>query len=136
MEKGDNNGKIINQHKMVVKDAREVSYGMEADIEITTGKMKGLARAKIYGPSKSSTKKNRCTILIEKYPNPNSEVKFATALSRKIVKPLLDTYLKGLGWKNIMTNSTINITDRVQCLDCEKSFGREYIKTHIYGEDA
>ena len=58
MEKGDKNGKIINQHKMVVKDAREVSYGMEADIEITTGKMKGLARAKIYGPSKSSTKKN------------------------------------------------------------------------------
>ena len=131
MEKGDKKRKIINQHKMVVKDAREVSYGMEADIEITTGKMKGLARAKIYGPSKSSTKKNRCTILIEKYPNPNSEVKFATILSRKIVKPLLDTYLKGLGWKNIMKNSTINITDRVQCLDCEKSFGKGYIKTHM-----
>ena len=129
MEKGDKNGKIINNHKMVVKDAREVSYGMEADIEITTGKMKGLARAKIWGPSKSSTKKNRCTILIERYPN--SEIIFATKLSRKIVKPLLDTYLKGLGWKNIMKKSTINITDRVQCFDCEKSFGKGYIKTHM-----
>ena len=48
---------------MVVKDPREVGYGMEADIEISVGKMKGLEKIKIYGPSKSPTKKNHAQLL-------------------------------------------------------------------------
>ena len=114
-------GKIINQHKMVVKDAREVGYGMEADIEISVGKMKGLAKIKIYGPSKSPTKKNQCTNFISKYPNldPN----FSTKLSRKIVRPLIESYLKGQSWKEkIQPFNSINK---------EKSFGKRYIRTHV-----
>ena len=68
-EKGDVNAKIINEHKFVVKDSREVSYGMEADIEISKGMTKGLARVKVWGPSKSPNCKNKCTIIITKYPN-------------------------------------------------------------------
>ena len=128
-EKGDINAKIINEHKIVVKDSREVSYGMEADIEISKGRIKGLAIAKIWGPSKSATKKNRCTIIISRYPNfdPN----FATKLSRKVIRPLLESYLKGQGWKDLMKKSSIVIKDRTKCTDCEKSFGNRYLKTHM-----
>ena len=31
-EKGDKNGKMINKHRIVVKDVRDVSYGIKADI--------------------------------------------------------------------------------------------------------
>ena len=58
-EKGDTNGKIKNKHKFVVKDVRDVSYGVEADIEISKGRIKGLARIKIWGPSKSSKGKQQ-----------------------------------------------------------------------------
>ena len=54
-----------------------------------------------------------------------------TKLSRKIIKPLLNTYLKGQGWKKIMKNAKINTAERVKCTDCQKSFGKGYIKTHM-----
>ena len=115
---------------MVVKDSREVSYGMEADIKISVGNMKGLAKIKIWGPSKSVTKKNQCTIIISKYST-NSDPKFSTMLSRKIVRPLLESYLKGQGWKEtIQPLNSVN-NDRIKCTECIKSFGKRYIKTHV-----
>ena len=129
-EKGDANAKIINQHKMVVKDAREVSYGMEADVEISMGRLKGLARVKIWGPSKSDKSKNKCTIIISKYSN-NADSKYAETLSRKIIKPLFESYLKGPGGRDTIKKSNGINKDRVQCTDCEKSFGKRYIKTHM-----
>ena len=100
-EKGDIKGKVINKHNMVVKDARDISYGIEADVEISVGKLKGLTKVKIWGPSKSATKKNQCTIIISRYQN--SDPKFATMMSRKIIKPLLESFTKGLGWKDDTT---------------------------------
>ena len=107
-EKGDANAKIINQHKMVVKDARNISYGMEADVEISIGRMKGLASVKIWGPSKSPNSKNKCSIMISKYSK-NSDPKFATTLSRKIIRPLLESYLKGKGWKDTIKSLMASI---------------------------
>ena len=75
---------------------RDVSYAMEADIEISKGRVKGLARVKVWGPSKSSNAKNKCTIIVSKYPHADST--YVTVLSRKVIKPLLDAYLKGVGW--------------------------------------
>ena len=113
----------------MVKDVRDVSYGVEADIEISKGRIKGLARIKIWGPSKSSKGKNKCTIILTKYPH--SDGKYVTMLSRKVVKPLLDLYLKGEGWKSIMTKINKTNRDRIQCTKCEKSFWKVYIKTHV-----
>ena len=129
-EKGESNGKIINNHKVVVKDVREVSYEVEADIEISKGRTKGLAGIKIWGPSKSAKgNKNKCTIIVTKYPHYDG--KYVTLLSKKGVKPLLDLYLKGEGWKSIVTKIKNASKDRIQCTKCDKSFGKAYIKTHI-----
>ena len=125
-ERGDVNAKTINKHIMVVKDAREVSYGMEFDIEISGARMKGLAKVQIWGPS---TKKNSCTIIISKYHK--SDPTFATKLSRKIIKPLLESYLKGNGWKDIITKSSKVNKDKVQCNSSKKFFGNQYLKTHM-----
>ena len=122
-------GKYINKHKMVVKDSREVSYGMESDVEISFGKMKGLAKIKIWGPSKSATKKNQCTIIISRYPN--ADPMFSTELSRKIVRPLIESYLKGQGWKDIIQPLNSICSDRIKCTECFKSLGKRYLKTHV-----
>ena len=128
-QKGDKNSKIINTHKIVIKDVRDVSYGMEADIEISKGRLKGLAMVKVWGPSKSSTKKNWCTIIVTKYPH--SESKYVMLLAKKVMKPLLDAYLKGEGWKTLITKCNSPNKDRSHCEICDKSFGAGYIKTHI-----
>ena len=122
-EEGESNGKIINNRKVVVKDVREVSYGVEADIEISKGRTKGLARIKIWGPSKSAKgNKNKCTIIVTKYPH--SDGKYVTLLSKKVVKPLLDLYLKGEGWKSLVTKIKNASKDRIQCTKCDKPFGK------------
>ena len=128
-QKGDINGKVINKHNMVVKEVIDVSYGIEADIEVSVGKIKGLTKVKIWGPSKSVTKKNQCTIIISKY-NKNCDPKFTTMMSRKIIKPLLESYLKGQGWKEMIQPLNNTNKDRIKCTDCDKSFGKRYIKTH------
>ena len=120
---------MINKHKIVVKDVRDVSYGMEADIEISKGRVKGLARVKVWGPSKSSNAKNNCTIIVSKYPHADST--YVTVLSRKVIKPLLDAYLKGEGWKTMITKCTNSNKDRTHCEICDKSFVTGYIKTHM-----
>ena len=62
--------------------------------------------------------------------------KFAKMLSRKIVKPLLDLYLKGVGWKSLIKNEIIKkekVPDQEKtiCSHCEKLFGKGYIKKHV-----
>ena len=126
-EKGDVNGKRINSHRMVIKDVRNISYGIEADVEILTDKNKGLAKIKIWGPSKSAKQKQKCSINITKYPHYDG--KWATILSRKIIKPLLDSFLKGEGWKTVMKKEKVS-NEKVTCNECDKSFGKRYIETH------
>ena len=47
------------------------------------------------------------------------------------MKPLLDLYLKGEGWKSLVTKIINASKDRIQCTKCDKPFGKAYIKTHI-----
>ena len=92
----------------MVKDVREVSYGVEVDIKISKERTKGLAMIKIWGPSKSAKgNKNKCTIIFTRYPH--SEEKYVTFLSKKVVKPLLDLYLKGEGWKFIVNKLKLQL---------------------------
>ena len=88
-EKGE--AKIINKHKMIVKDIRDIKYdGIEAEIEISKGAEKGVATLRIWGPSRAATKKKKCTVMSGKYSS--YDEKFAKLLSRKKIKPLLDSY--------------------------------------------
>ena len=132
-DKGEH--KIINKHKMVVRDVRGGKYdGIEAEIEVSKGEEKGVATIKIWGPSKAAKAKKKCTVMIVKFSS--CEEKFAKMLSRKIIKPLLDSYLKGKGWKSLIKSDIIkkerpSRPERTACPDCEKPFTKGYIKTHM-----
>ena len=62
--------KIVNKHRFSVKYVREIEYGLEADVEIFNGKIKGLARINVWGPSTNGKGryKNKCTIMVKRYP--------------------------------------------------------------------
>ena len=131
-EKGEN--KIINKHKMTVRDVHEVKYrGIEAEVEVSKDEEKGVATLKVWGPSKAPKGKKKYTIMCVKLSS--CDEKFSKMLSRKIVKPLLDSYLKGLGWKSLVKK----VLDKKEkpgqgkskCPHCEKNFWKSYIKTHI-----
>ena len=76
---------------------REIEYGLEVDTEIFNGQLKGLARINIWGPKQSGKgkHKNKCTIMTKRYPGYGKE--FPKMVSGKIIKPLLDCFLKGEG---------------------------------------
>ena len=120
---------------MVVKDVRIVKYeGIEAEVEVSKGADKGVATLKIWGPSRAAKGKKKCTIMSVKYSS--CDGKFANILSRKIIKPLLDSYLKGLGWKSMINNVIVKKKKNLNgqkhlCPHCEKPFVKNYLKTHI-----
>ena len=120
--------KKINNHNMVVRDVRYVDYGVEADIEISKGRLRGVAKLKIWGPSKSPKGKNKCHITAARFPK--ADKKYATILSKKIIKPLIDSYLKGDGWNTIMSSKPITRNERVQCTECDKFVSKLYLNTH------
>ena len=93
--------KIINNHKLSVKDVKIIDYGLEAVVEIFNGKLKGLARITIWGPSKSGKGKlkNKCTVMVQRYPG--YEKSFSKMVSINIIKPLLDSHLKGEAWNSL-----------------------------------
>ena len=100
--------KAINKHKISVKDMRDIEYGKEIDIEIFDGQLKGLARMNIWGPSQTGKgkKKNKCTIMTKRYPGYGKE--FPKMVSVKIIKPLLDCFLKGENWDNLFKTEVPN----------------------------
>ena len=50
---------------------------------------------------------------------------------KRILNLLLDAYLKGEGWKTLITKCNNQNKDRTNCEICDKSFGTGYIKTHM-----
>ena len=51
LDKGETN--IINNHKMTVRDVRDIKFGgIEAEVEVSKKEEKGVATLKIWGPSK------------------------------------------------------------------------------------
>ena len=62
-DKGES--KIINKHKMVVRDVRDVKYdGREAEIEVSKGEEKAVATLKIWCLSKAPKAKKKCTVTV------------------------------------------------------------------------
>ena len=120
------NVKIINEHKVDVKYFRKVKHGVEADIEVSkmNSKTKGFALVKIWGPSKG---KNKCTIMVSNIKK--HDAKSAKTLSTRVIKPLLDNYLTGKGWKSLVQNFSDG-EDKVKCTVCDKPYSKAYLKIH------
>ena len=119
---------MINDHEIQIKDYRTQKYGVEIDIEVETSKTREFAILKIWGPSED---KKKCTIMVSK--SKLSEDKFATVLSRKIIKPLLDCHIKGEDIHAMIAHIP-NSNDKVTCDKCKKSFNKSYLRTHIQNQ--
>ena len=126
--KKDNNVMMINDHEITIKDNRILKNGVEIDVEVKTKKERGFAVIKIWGPSEA---KKRCTIMVSKIKF--SEEKFATILSRKVIKPLIDSHIKGDDIKKMIANVLHN-NDKVNCDKCQKPVNKSYLKTHIQNQ--
>ena len=110
-----NKGKLKEMAKLTFKtmDNRKTKNGSEIDVEITKNKERGIAVLKIFGPKKEST------IMINK--SKKHDVKFVSILAVEIIKPLLDKFISGEGWKDLFTKSTSNVQKHL-CKKCDKSF--------------
>ena len=117
----------INNNEIAIKDYRTLKYGVEIDVEIKTIKQRGFALMKIWGPYDDKTKK-KCTVMIAK--NINSDEKFAKIFSRTVVKPLIDSHIKGENWNEMITNVLQN-NDKTNCRKCKKPVNKSYLKTHM-----
>ena len=120
-----NKGKIKDMKTLTFKvnDNRKTKYGSEIDVEITKNKEKGIAVLKIFGPKKEST------IMINK--SKKHDVKYVKILAVEVIKPLLDKFISGEGWKDLFTKITANV-QKPLCKKCNKSFVSESnLKTHM-----
>ena len=126
--KKPSNSMMINDHKIQIKDYRTQKYGVEIDVEVKTSKTRGFANLKIWGPSED---KKKCTIMMSK--SKLSEDKFATVLSRKIIKPLIDCHIKGDDIHAMIAHIP-NSNDKVTCDKCKKLINKSYLKTHIQNQ--
>ena len=126
--KKDNNVMMINDNEITIKDYRIQKFGVEIDVEVKTKKQRGFSLIKIWGPSEA---KKRCTLMVSK--TKISEEKFATILSRKVIKPIIDYHIKGGDIKEKIANVFQN-TDKVTCERCRKPVNKSYMKTHIQNQ--
>ena len=127
----DKNVMLINNFEIVVKENRNVKYGVEIDVEIKKKKLKGYAVLKIWGPSDSAKAKKKCTIMVSK--SRLSDESFATTLSRKVIKHLIYNHMRGEDFKSLITNifKQPDKLEKVQCKKCRKEFTKNYLKIHI-----
>ena len=126
--KKDNNIMMISDHEITIKDYRDLKYGVEIDVEVKMKKQRGYAILKIWGPSEA---KKKCTLIVSK--TNISEEKFATILSRKVIKPIIDNHIKGGDMKEVIANVFQN-NDKVNCDKCQKPVNKSYLKTHIQNQ--
>ena len=112
---------MINSYEISIKDYRNQKYGVEVDIEIKSSKQRGFAILKIWGPSEPGKK---CTLMVSK--NKFSEEKFTTLLSRKVIKPLIDSHIKGEDLNALIVKVNQN-NDKINCRKCKKSVNKIYL---------
>ena len=100
-----------------VLDSRKTKSCVEADIEILKLGDRGNATLKIYGPNG----KNECTLMVTKCKK--QDVLFVKILATEIVKPLVDSFVTGEGWKTKFLENTKNKSkDKFNCGKCDKTF--------------
>ena len=117
------NSMMINDHEILIKGYRILKYGEEIDVEVKTNTNQGFAIIKIWGPSES---KKKCTLMVSK--TKISDEKFATLLSRKVIKPLLDCHIKGEDINEMIAYVSPS-NDKIPCDKCHKLVNKSYLKT-------
>ena len=70
-------------------DIRKQGDGLEIDTQITDKNERGIAVIKLYGPSK---KKKENVVMVTKYKE--SDSKFVTKMTEKVIKPMIKKYAK------------------------------------------
>ena len=112
--------KQMNKLQIKVLDFRRNMNKPEIDIEITKGSDRGNAVLKFYGPNS----KKEHTLMVCKLKK--HDLKFVTILALEIVKPLLDSFISGEGWMNLLVKSSAKSHEKPhQCKVCSKGFVSE-----------
>ena len=114
--------KEINNLKFRVLDSRKAKKSSEFDVEIVRGTERGVAMLKIYGPNN----KNECTVMMTKCKKHGPL--FVKLLAIDIVKPLINAFISGQGWKNLL-NQTKSKSVKFDCNESEKVQKQENIVT-------
>ena len=102
-----------------------MNHGYEYEVEISKEKDKGVAVLKLFGPNG----KKEHTIMINQ--SRKHDVKFVEILAMEIIKPLLDKFENGEGWKNLLKSHpalTCNICNKTLCT--EKNLKNHMGKIH------
>ena len=120
MKKG--NQKIVESIAFKVLDCRKMNHGNEYDVEVSKEKERGIAVLKIFGPNG----KKEHTIMINK--SKKHDVKFVELLAIDVIKPLLDRFGSGDGWKSFVKtapNQSDNLKKVHNCHICKKGLCTE-----------
>ena len=100
--------------------------GKEVEVEITKGKEKGEASLKFFGPNS----KKDCTVMITK--NKKHEAKFVKIIAMDVIKPLLEKFISGEGWVNLVKTSDKPVEKPFVCDVCRKGFVSERtLENHV-----
>ena len=110
-------------------DSRKIPHGIEIDVEISKENDRELAILKIFGPN---TKKE-CTLLGNK--SKKHDLKFVKIIAEEVIKPMLDNFISGKGWINLVKTSQNKTTQKTHtnvCKVCNKVFCTEKnLTTHF-----
>ena len=106
-------------------DFRTIKNMSEIDIELTKSDERGIACVKIYGPSKKG-----CTIMVTK--SKKHDAKFVRILAAEVFKPLVNSFISGEGWNDILVNGASKTKHKqFVCKSCMSSFVTEKnLKVH------
>ena len=117
--------KTFDETHIRVLDTRKVGVAFDIEVQIMYKSERGVAMIKLHGPYNQKDKKDN-VIMITK--NKRSHEKFVTILTEKIVKPLIDQFVKDE--REDIEN--FDQGDNKYCTDCKKAFKNPTgLKTHL-----
>ena len=104
-------------------------YTETSDPEEKTQKVKSNAKIKIWALNPKNPKKKECTVMVDKIKDHNKL--FVKIIAQKVVKPTIDSLLKGEGTANLLKTpheKTIGkiTAEEYKCEMCHMIFGKEH----------
>ena len=128
--KGSHNS--FNGIEFKVLDCRKKGIEWEIEIEVVEGNNKGIAMVKLYGPNKK--KENVLSVTKSK----GNDYMFVEILAEKIIKPLMNCFLRSEGTKMIdlmersENSNSVKKRNLLKCPFCDKtSYSSPGLKGHI-----
>ena len=118
----------IDTVKFKVLDDRKNGAGIEIEVEVLSGKERGIAVLKLYGPN--SKKGNTVTVSKSK----DSDHKFVIMLAEKVIKPLMNNFLSEEEQPEdpIGSETESPNIEQFECSSCDKMCASSAgLKTHI-----